>query len=270
MKLTILVDNLCGRQDLKAEHGLSFWLETGKENILIDTGQGESILHNAPRLGIDLKKTDQIVLSHGHYDHTSMLGQILIEAGNIPVWAHPGIECSHTRFKNDKRYFIGCHMNKGSLDFRPVKGRTLITDKVWAVEIPMDKRDPEFFSTPKHLQLPSGEGWKTDSFEDDISIVVEGELGLSVILGCAHAGIVNIMEEISSHFQTREFYSVIGGMHIGEKSKEYASRIVDVLVERFSVKQWIPCHCTGFLAAAELYRREQNVSLGKTGMDLLI
>ena len=270
MKLTVLVDNLCGRQDLKAEHGLSFWLETGKENILIDTGQAGATLYNAPRVGIVLKNTDHLVLSHGHYDHTSMLGQILMEAGDIPVWAHPGIGCSHTRFKNERPYFIGCHINKESVDLRPIQGKTLIVDKVWALEIPMNKRDPEFFSPPKHLCLPSGDDWKTDSFEDDISLVVEGELGLTVILGCAHAGIVNILEEVASHFQTRDFYAVIGGMHIGEKSKEYASGVVYVMTTRFSVKQWVPCHCTGFLAAAELYRREQNVSPGKTGMDLLI
>lgn len=270
MKLTILVDNFCGRQDLKAEHGLSYWLETGNENVLIDTGQGETILHNAPRLGIDLKQTGHIVLSHGHYDHTSMLGQILMHAGNVPVWAHPEVGCSHTRYKNDKPFFIGCHVNKESLDFRPVQGKTAITEKVWALEIPMDKRDPEFFTPPEHLRLPSGDGWKRDIFEDDISFVVEGEKGLSVILGCAHAGVVNILEETARHFQTRDFYSVIGGMHIGDKSREYASKIVETMLDRFSAQLWVPCHCTGFLAAAELYKRDQNVVPGKTGMSVLL
>ena len=270
MKLAILVDNYAGRQDLKAEHGLSFWLEPGKENILFDTGQAGAIMYNAPRMGIDLNKTDILVLSHGHYDHTGMLGQVLIEAGNIPVWAHSQVDCSHRRHKNGTRYFIGCNINRESLDLREVEGKTEITDHVWAISVPLEKRDPKFFSPPPHLQLPSKEGWITDTFDDDISLVVEGEEGLSVILGCAHAGIVNILEEAASLFGTRDFYSVTGGMHIGEKSRDYVSTIVDELLTRFNVKKWVPCHCTGFPAAAELYSREQDVVFGRTGMSLSI
>lgn len=268
MDLKILVDNYTGRQDLKAEHGLSFWLETGRDNVLFDTGQAGAILYNAPRMGVDLKKTDLLVLSHGHYDHTGMLGQVLIEAGNIPVWAHAAVGCSHRRDKKGTRYFIGCHINRESLDFREINGKTRITDKIWGISISPEKRDPKFFTPPEHLQLPSGDGWTTDTFEDDISLVVDGENGLSVVLGCAHAGIVNILEEAASLFGTREFYSVTGGMHIGEKSRDYVSGIIDELLSRFSVKKWVPCHCTGFPAAAELYCREQEVHLGRVGMTL--
>jgi metal-dependent hydrolase (beta-lactamase superfamily II) len=57
-------------------------------------------------------------------------------------------------------------------------------------------------------------------------------------------------------------------MHIGEKSRDYVSTIVDELLTRFNVKKWVPCHCTGFPAAAELYCREQDVHLGRVGMNL--
>lgn len=87
-KVTILVDNQAGK-GLIAEHGLSLWIETEDERILFDTGQGGVFANNAQMLGIDLGQTDMLVLSHGHYDHTGGIPQILQQARNINVYRHP-------------------------------------------------------------------------------------------------------------------------------------------------------------------------------------
>ncbi|MBT4876920.1 MAG: MBL fold metallo-hydrolase, partial [Desulfobacula sp.] len=42
-------------------------------------------------LGIDLDQIDTIVLSHGHYDHTGGLSQLLPFAQKTRVIAHPDI-----------------------------------------------------------------------------------------------------------------------------------------------------------------------------------
>jgi Metal-dependent hydrolases of the beta-lactamase superfamily II len=70
MKITILVDDRAGRAGLQPEHGLALWIEADGRNILFDTGQGGVLENNARELGVELEKTESVVLSHGHYDHT--------------------------------------------------------------------------------------------------------------------------------------------------------------------------------------------------------
>jgi len=67
--ITILVDNQAA-PDPVAEHGLSLWIRTDGRHILFDTGQGPARPANAEALGINLRLTDQLALSHGHRDHT--------------------------------------------------------------------------------------------------------------------------------------------------------------------------------------------------------
>lgn len=69
--------------------GLAFWIETASKRILFDAGQTDVLSRNAAALGIDLANVDAIVLSHGHYDHTGGLGNVLDCALAAPVFAHP-------------------------------------------------------------------------------------------------------------------------------------------------------------------------------------
>ena len=68
MKITALTENTtqCG---LPTEHGLSLYIETEKHTVLFDMGQSDLLAQNAASLGVDLRKADAAVLSHGHYDH---------------------------------------------------------------------------------------------------------------------------------------------------------------------------------------------------------
>jgi hypothetical protein len=74
--ITILVDNQAG-DGLMAEHGLSLWIETEGRRILFDAGHGPALESNARALGVDLGTSDTLVVSHGHYDHTGGIPQVL-------------------------------------------------------------------------------------------------------------------------------------------------------------------------------------------------
>ncbi len=71
VEITTLVDNTAGEHHrLIPEHGLSFHVRAGDATILFDTGASSKFIHNAERLSLDLKAIDQVLISHGHYDHS--------------------------------------------------------------------------------------------------------------------------------------------------------------------------------------------------------
>ena len=71
MKITTLVENQLAldHRDLEAEFGLSLLIEHAGQRILFDTGAAGAAMRNAPRLGVDLRQVDAVVLSHHHFDH---------------------------------------------------------------------------------------------------------------------------------------------------------------------------------------------------------
>jgi len=92
LKITTLSENTADNLCLLAEWGLSILVETDRLNILLDAGQTISVTHNAEALGIDLRKVDKIVLSHGHADHTGGLANVLGKIGKqTDVIAHPDV-----------------------------------------------------------------------------------------------------------------------------------------------------------------------------------
>jgi len=100
-RITILCDNSVGSMTgTLGEHGFAAMVEHGGGSLLFDTGQGETLVNNARRMGKNLCRTDRVVLSHGHYDHTGGLKPLLQTCGPKEVLAHPGIFASRFRVKD--------------------------------------------------------------------------------------------------------------------------------------------------------------------------
>ena len=89
LRITVLAENTVRGAKLLAEHGLAFWIEADGHRILFDTGQGKVLRHNARQLEIPLHAVQTVVISHGHFDHTGGLKELL-EAGAEPdLYLHP-------------------------------------------------------------------------------------------------------------------------------------------------------------------------------------
>ncbi len=76
MKLTVLIENENGSENrqVKASHGLSFYIEIDGTKILIDLGKSSLFNKNAKLLGLDLSEVDTsayftwfILITEGDY-----------------------------------------------------------------------------------------------------------------------------------------------------------------------------------------------------------
>jgi 7,8-dihydropterin-6-yl-methyl-4-(beta-D-ribofuranosyl)aminobenzene 5'-phosphate synthase len=254
VRITVLVENTAGGRGLLAEHGLSFWIEFGTRRILFDTGQSRLLLANARRLKINLESTDAIVLSHGHYDHTGGLAAVLRISPTAKVFAHPSALLG--KFKRDGN---GVVRDIGMP--AAAKGRLHNRENVILNERPTQPL-PGFFLTgppPRKTDFEStGAGFladrrgeRVDLIPDDQSAYLETPQGTVVILGCAHAGVINTLRHVRALTNQRPIRMVLGGMHLGDATPARMEQTVAAFRE-LDIPLLYPCHCTGFAAAARL------------------
>ncbi len=256
---TVLCENsVSGPFGLTGEHGWSIFVETDNRKILFDTGQGQGIIANSLILGKDIMEIDAIVLSHGHYDHTGGLPQVLNLAGRRTVFCHPDVFLDRWWIKDDTQREIGLRYKRSWLesigadfqfhrDFREIYPGIYITGEV--------PRITSFEPVDPHMKLrTSDRGWTQDPLFDDLSMVIETEKGLVVVLGCAHAGLINILEHVRKMLPKRPIHTVVGGTHLGFADITQFEKTVEAL-DRFDIKRLGASHCTGLENGARLYNR---------------
>ncbi|NLE58833.1 MAG: MBL fold metallo-hydrolase [Planctomycetes bacterium] len=258
LSITALVENTANRLNLLAEHGLAFWIERDGRRILFDTGQGLALQHNAAALGIDLSTVDDIALSHGHYDHTGGLAVALPNFSRARVYAH--LSAFRTRFVKDpdgKARAVGSQIE--SRDWLSSRvGQSIATrggpvnlgGGVWLTgEIP---RENDYEDTGGAFYLDEA-CTEPDPVIDDQAMFFETAKGLVVLLGCAHAGVINTLKHIQAATGQAHIHAVLGGMHLlaaGERRMtETVKQLSSMNIERVGLS-----HCTGFAAMARLHR----------------
>jgi 7,8-dihydropterin-6-yl-methyl-4-(beta-D-ribofuranosyl)aminobenzene 5'-phosphate synthase len=249
-----------GRLVGSGEHGFSAFIETDKGNYLFDTGSGRSIVPNSLILDKDLKSIRKIFLSHGHYDHTGGLPEVLQMKGRVDVHAHSHvfIDRIHVIKENGKetKRFIGIPYKKSYLeflganfvlntDFMEVEKGIFLTGEV-PRKTSFEKPDPRLFSEIEGKMTP-------DFFLDDQSLILDTGKGFVVILGCAHSGMINILNHIIAKMGKEKFYAILGGTHLDFLTTEQLEESVKALkkmdFERIGVS-----HCTGMRAAFSLHQ----------------
>jgi 7,8-dihydropterin-6-yl-methyl-4-(beta-D-ribofuranosyl)aminobenzene 5'-phosphate synthase len=251
MKVVNLVENTPGVEGLSALHGLSFYIETDRHRILFDAGPSEETVRNAEKLGIDLSSVDVAVLSHGHYDHSGGLAAFAAVNPSAPIYMQRSAAGEHYAFDgedNGHRY-IGIDGNLLKLSqIRLIDGDLCIDDEISLFTV--KARKFPLPSTNNRILKKNDDGYVADDFVHEHSLYIRSGTSSALLSGCAHNGILNIMEEFIRRFGRENLPDVvISGFHLmrrdGYGARDTAEQ--DEIAHRLAGYPCVfhTCHCTG-------------------------
>ena len=253
MKITAIVDNRA-EEGFCFQHGLSLWIETGESKILFDSGASwEALRDNSEKLGIDPASADFSVLSHAHYDHAGGYTELLKTRKVKRFVTGPGFFTEKYCYEPWGERYIGASISRALVaesgaEHLVADGCLELAHGVWAVgrfgsyydfEAPLDK----FFVKERG-------GNRKDLFEDEIALVLDCPLGLVLVAGCSHPGILNMIRTVRERFG-RDLAAVVGGPHLMESSEERIRQTIGAL-KTAGVRRVGLMHCAGDLAVAML------------------
>lgn len=256
IRITVVVENTAQGVGMLAEHGLAYWIEWDGQRVLFDTGQGNVLVSNAYRLGISLHDAHAIVLSHGHFDHTGGLADVLRNGRPAPVYLHPAaLEPKFARNRDGTSCDIGIPLRaREALDrhagsILSTESPTTILDCLTVTGPVPRTTDFEDVGGPFFLDAACSE---SDPLIDDQALFFETPEGVVVLLGCAHAGVINTLRYVSELSDGKPLRGVIGGMHLVSAAPRRIARTIDEL-RRSDLRLLAPAHCTGMPATVALW-----------------
>lgn len=270
--ITILTENYVGKTGLMGEHGFSALIESPKGRYLFDTGPGHALPHNVEKLKIDLKRTDQIIISHGHYDHTGGLKWALGQTGPIQVVANPHLFMPHMEIDpgnpSKPPRHVGCpftqkELEEAGAEFVLLNRTETIGDGLWFIT--HYPRSVERVPNDSKLVLVKNGQIVPDDLPDDSCLLIEDDPAPILILGCTHSGIVNTLLYLKNNMGISKLKAVIGGTHLMASDEVAVMHAID-LFEEFSVGLIGTSHCTGFKASVLLATHfKERFMLAATG-----
>ena len=254
MRIINLIENTEGPSGCAYAHGHSYYVETKKHRMLLDLGPSGETLQNAQILGINLKKVDTVILSHGHYDHSGGIlpfaginDQALIYMQETAV----GDYFSDRGKSAPERYeYIGIDKDIAKLpQVRFLQGDNQLDEELELFTI--KNRSHKLPSSNKRILVRKGDLLQCDDFVHEQFLVIRQGKTRILMSGCAHSGILSIMDAFCDKYG-KEPDLVISGFHLMKKA-EYTGdeirEIEEIAEELKKYSTWfITCHCTGLPA----------------------
>ena len=245
MHVVVLMEDSDRNNGLIAEHGLSLYVETVRHKLLVDTGSSNKTWENAKKLGIDIKKIDTVVISHGHYDHAGGLMGFAFENARAGIYIRRN---AMGDFYHGDRY-IGIDRRVQTLSNLCVvneESRYTIDDELSLFAGITGRR---LWPSGNRLLSERRMGQNIqDEFRHEQCLVINENEKKVLISGCAHNGILNILDRYVSLYGKLPD-AVISGFHMMKKSTYDEKEILEIretgrkLAE--SGVMFYTGHCTG-------------------------
>jgi len=210
MQIKILFDSVALDNRFLTGWGISYLID-GK--VLFDTGEkSNSLFKNMITMGVRTSDIKVAVISHDHWDHKRGLWKLLKQREGLKVYACPNFS---RRFKNRVKSY---------------RGELIEVDKLTQVY-------KDIYTTGEIEGKYSGKNMPEQS------LVLKTTKGISILAGCAHPGIISIVENVKRNI-SGDIYLIIGGFHLMGKHKKTITPIVDKF-RQLKIKKVAPSHCTG-------------------------
>jgi len=234
---------------LKKDHGQSFLISIGDEQILFDLGQkSHLLLHNMTEFRISPDDITKLVLSHGHSDHTGGLPGFLDKRQKketLPLFAHPDFR----EEKIGKILFIkkplGCadltQKQEKKLDIQLSKESQQITPCLKTTGEISDRNEKDGIE-PLVMHWEDGK-MVVDPVLDDLSLVLSTKEGEVIIAGCGHSGILNICNHVKKSTK-KKILAIIGGTHMVRYTPQEVEHTANQLENVYDCPDLYLNHCT--------------------------
>jgi 7,8-dihydropterin-6-yl-methyl-4-(beta-D-ribofuranosyl)aminobenzene 5'-phosphate synthase len=288
------------RRTLHNEWGLSLWLESQRADeqrtLMLDYGYSPAVLQNNMELiGVDPRKLDALIVSHGHYDHFGGLLGFLDRYRSVLPAALKLYAGGEDNFCHRLNGPAGQLADFGTLDRRELAGRqisTVLADHPVIIagqafttgRIQRSSIERVLPNTHVEFGVKNGLGCDATAYAgaDAAGKVVPDEhvhehatcfhlrgKGLVVISSCGHVGIVNSVRQAQEVSGVDKVHAIVGGFHLGPAPKDYLAQVVGE-IRKLKPDVLIPMHCSGlnFVQEARAQMPDQ-VMVTTTGSRIL-
>jgi 7,8-dihydropterin-6-yl-methyl-4-(beta-D-ribofuranosyl)aminobenzene 5'-phosphate synthase len=263
--------------ELHTQWGLSLYLQSEKggqsRTFMLDYGYTpDALLNNIDIIGVDPKKVDALIVSHGHFDHYGGLIGFLDKyrsalPADLKLYAGGEDNFCHRLLPTKKQGEFGDFgfLDRNALAARKVgvvlcENPTVIGGHAFTTGQIKRVTDEKILpNTLEQSGMTNGLGCNAshympaelqgkvipdEHYHEHATCFNVKDRGLVVISSCSHRGIVNAAKQAQQVSGVQKVHAMIGGFHLGPAPMDYTKHVVSQ-VKELNPDVVVPMHCSG-------------------------